>query len=102
MYGSLAQVKEPGKDRRRDIAVVASCLHLLVTTLHSIGSTLGGIVHDICVVKSFISCPLAEREHDAHTLTMELSDSGLQQFALHDIAEAGAITQAHPGNTCKR
>src|SRR6266704_1431568 len=101
MYSSLAQVKEPGKNRRRHIAVVPSRLHLLVATLHGIGSTLGSIVQDICVVKSCISCPLAQREHDAHALTMELSNGSLQQVALHDIAKAGAITQAHPGNTCK-
>ena len=78
MYGSLTQVKEPGKDVWRDIAVIAAHLHLLVATLHGISSALGGIVQNICVIEPFISCPLAQREHDAHALTMELGDGGLQ------------------------
>ena len=61
----------------------------------------GHIIKDACVKEPLITCPLAEREHDAHALTMELSYGSFQQLALHDIAKAGAIAQAHPWNACK-
>src|SRR5438309_10547970 len=99
MYGSLTQVKEPGKDVWRDIAVITAHLHLLVATLHGISSALRGIVQNICVIQPLISCPLTQREHDAHSLAMELGDSGLQQLAFHHIAKTGSIAQTQQGNT---
>src|SRR5437588_984435 len=91
VHGLLAQVIEFGKDCRRDIPVGRTRFHLLVAALHGIGRTLGGIIENTCIKEPFISCPLAEREHDTHTLAMELGYGGLQPVALHHIAKAGAI-----------
>src|SRR2546421_1554193 len=91
VHGLLAQVIEFGKDGWRDIPGGRTRLHLLVAALHGIGCALGGIIEDTCIKEPLITGPLAQREHDAHSLAMKLGYGALQQLALHDIAIAGAI-----------
>src|SRR5947207_3554630 len=70
MHGLLAKIVEFREDCWWYITIIWSLLHLLITALYCVGTSLGSIVHPTGVIESRIGCPLTKREHNPHTLTL--------------------------------
>jgi hypothetical protein len=94
----LAQIKKRGKAFWSDIEGRSTLLHLLVATLHGIGSTLSGISESMSI-KKMITARLAIREEDMNALLMIVLDGVLEHLARQRAWATGWISQAHPRNS---
>src|SRR4051812_43207706 len=98
----LAEVKKPGKSSGSHIPVVLALFHLFVAALHRICACLGRIFQNFWVKELRIAGPLAQREHDPHSLTMKLADFSFQGGTIRGCIATGSIADAHPWDTVKR
>src|SRR6266480_8115356 len=100
MQCMLAEIKVPGKICRRDIGGIPRIiLHLLITTLHSIGSTICNILKYFRIIQRSALC-LASCYQYSNSLTMFICYSCFQSIATQCINTTGSIAETNPWNTC--
>ena len=92
MHGLLAKIIEFSEDRWWYITIKWALLHLLISALYCVGTSLSSIIHPTRVIESRIGCPLTKREHNTHALTMILGNRFFQKITLHNFVKTGRIS----------